>query len=248
MISHHPDIDLLLEYSAGGSPFPLAMLLHMHLQYCSACRHSLRKLEIIGGEFFGASPEGQIDPVDEHAFDRVMALIEAEEAADLEVGTAGVEHTYFRKNFPQSYGAGNTVSSLALEKLLPKRFSTIDWKRKWLGVFEHVIATGGDKPSSDNGADESLRWKLALQRTRKGCSAPKHVHSNCEYTVVLQGGYSDAAGVYREGDFVVRTPESTHRPRAMEDQDCICLSYIQGKIGLFNPLSGPLTRFRQRLS
>lgn len=265
MISHHPEIDLLLEYSAGGSPLPLAMMLHMHLQNCPQCRQSLRKLEIIGGEFFGASAaseSGQIDPVDDANFDRVMALIEAEEAAGPESPTnLGVENTYFEKNFPLSYGAGRSISSLALEQLLPRRFSSIEWKRRWIGVFEHVIASGGsdgksDKPAESrtfpaNGQASAINdplWKLALQRTRRGCSAPKHFHSHSEFTVVLQGGFSDANGVYREGDFIVRSENSSHRPRAMEDQDCICLSYITGKISLFNPLSDRLTQLRQRLS
>jgi len=49
-------------------------------------------------------------------------------------------------------------------------------------------------------------------------------------TLVLEGGFSDAAGSYDVGDFIYRGPGDVHAPTALQSQDCICLAVIDAPL------------------
>lgn len=71
-----------------------------------------------------------------------------------------------------------------------------------------------------------------LIRMEPGCSYPAHRHVGVEEVFVLQGGYSDARGLHRAGDYVLNEAGSAHRPTALEDpaEDCIMLAVAHGGI------------------
>jgi putative transcriptional regulator len=72
---------------------------------------------------------------------------------------------------------------------------------------------------------------------------PSHTHEGSEITLVLRGGFSDATGHYRRGDIAIADSEVDHRPRADEDEDCICFAVTDAPLRL----TGPVARFVQRL-
>ena len=49
-------------------------------------------------------------------------------------------------------------------------------------------------------------------------------------TLVLQGGFSDADGDYNAGDFIYRSLNEAHSPRAFADEDCICLAVLDAPL------------------
>ncbi len=106
------------------------------------------------------------------------------------------------------------------------------WKRVFGGALERIdIALHGDSP------------RVALLRLQPGKGLPMHRHVASEYTVVLQGGYSDATGHYVVGDFAVGPGAQEHEPIADPGPPCIALIVLEKPIvltsrwgRLFNPL------------
>ncbi|MGI9295421.1 MAG: ChrR family anti-sigma-E factor [Pseudomonadales bacterium] len=87
---------------------------------------------------------------------------------------------------------------------------------------------------------------VTLIRMRRGGAVPKHTHKGQEITLVLQGGFSDANGSYRVGDFVECTSEIEHQPVAHQDEDCICLTSRSAPIKFTGPFMRSLNPFVRR--
>lgn len=85
------------------------------------------------------------------------------------------------------------------------------WKRKF-GGFEEI---------SLNLRDNAHR--VSLLRLEPGKGLPMHRHTANEYTVVLQGGYTDRTGNYVVGDFAMGPGIEEHQPIADPGEPCIAL-------------------------
>jgi len=109
-------------------------------------------------------------------------------------------------------------------------------RRRWIapGVRVTPIAT-----------HEGSRELVYLLRIGAGMVLPRHSHAGCEFTCVLEGGFSDAAGDYALGDFVAADEEVEHAPVVAHGGACICLVatdaplVMRDLVGrLFQPLAG----------
>jgi putative transcriptional regulator len=95
------------------------------------------------------------------------------------------------------------------------------------------------------GGFEEMRLKLpgehrvSLLRLEPGHGLPMHRHVGEEFTVVLQGGYTDSTGNYRAGDFAVGPGPEQHEPIADPGDPCIALIVVEKPI----VLTGPFGRF-----
>jgi putative transcriptional regulator len=87
--------------------------------------------------------------------------------------------------------------------------------------------------------------KVELLKIKPGGAAHTHTHLGDEYTVILEGAFSDESGLYARGDFLLRDHKDRHTPVATRDRECICLAVTEGPIqftGFFNRLLNPLLR------
>ncbi len=87
--------------------------------------------------------------------------------------------------------------------------------------------------------------KVELIKIRPGGVVNAHTHLGDEYTVILEGSFSDESGLYRKGDFLFRDENDHHTPVATQDRACICLAVTEGPIqltGFFSRLLNPLLR------
>jgi putative transcriptional regulator len=101
------------------------------------------------------------------------------------------------------------------------------WRHHRMGGFDEMpLRLHGDS-----------HW-ASLLRLEPGRGLPQHRHIGDEYTVVLQGGFTDTTGSYAAGDFCVG-PDEIHEPIADAGEPCIAL------IILANPivLTGPIGRY-----
>jgi putative transcriptional regulator len=103
--------------------------------------------------------------------------------------------------------------------------------RKVLGGFENVPIRTGDG------------HRVELLRLLPGNGLPVHHHTGYEYTVVLQGGFTDNTGNYGVGDFAMGPGDQDHEPIADPGEPCIALIVLEKPIvvtsfwgRLFNPL------------
>tara|TARA_R100001443_G_scaffold114920_2_gene131691 strand:+ start:32999 stop:33652 length:654 start_codon:yes stop_codon:yes gene_type:complete len=84
---------------------------------------------------------------------------------------------------------------------------------------------------------------VSLLYIDKGTEVPNHTHLGLEMTLVLAGRIVDENGEYGVGDLLINSPEDTHTPRTLADEDCLCLSVLsaplkfkKGLTRLLNPL------------
>ena len=107
------------------------------------------------------------------------------------------------------------------------------WRRV-LGGFEEIrLRLPGDS------------HRVSLLRLLPGRGLPMHRHVGFEYTVVLQGGYTDATGSYGVGDFAVGPGPQKHEPIADPGEPCIALIVVEKPIVLTGPIGrwlNPLVR------
>jgi putative transcriptional regulator len=131
-----------------------------------------------------------------------------------------------------AYAADSSVPR-CLHQFVQSDYTQLEWKR----VSPHIHSVELCRDS--NGA------RVELLKIRPGGSASTHTHLGDEYTVILEGSFSDEKGVYRRGDFLMRDPSDQHTPVATKDQECICLAVTEGPIqftGIFSRMLNPLIR------
>lgn len=120
-----------------------------------------------------------------------------------------------------------------LHQFVESGYQNLAWKRVSPDI--HSVELCRDS----NGA------KVELLRIKAGGAATTHTHLGDEYTVILEGSFSDESGLYRRGDFLHRDASHEHRPVATQDQECICLAVTEGPVqltGFFGRMLNPFIR------
>jgi putative transcriptional regulator len=110
--------------------------------------------------------------------------------------------------------------------LAPYLGPEVNWRRVFGGFEEMRLRLPGEH-------------RVSLLRLAPGRGLPMHRHVGEEFTVVLQGGYTDSTGNYGVGDFAVGPGPEQHEPIADPGEPCIALIVIEKPI----VLTGPFGRF-----
>lgn len=66
--------------------------------------------------------------------------------------------------------------------------------------------------------------RVCLIRLEPGAGIPMHDNRGLEYTLVLQGGFRDATGIYGPGNIAIASPNLVHRPIADPGMICFALA------------------------
>jgi putative transcriptional regulator len=98
------------------------------------------------------------------------------------------------------------------------------WRRVMGGFEEIRLRLPGDTSQ-----------RVSLLRLEPGRGLPVHRHVGTEYTVVLQGGYTDVTGNYGVGDFAVGPGPEQHEPIADPGPPCIALIVLERPVVLTGP-------------
>ena len=88
--------------------------------------------------------------------------------------------------------------------------------------------------------------RVSLLRLAPGKGLPQHRHVADEFTIVLQGGYTDNTGNYGVGDFAIGPGPHDHEPIADPGEPCIALIVVEKPIvltGEWGRLLNPLVRW-----
>lgn len=79
-----------------------------------------------------------------------------------------------------------------------------------------------------------------------GRRMPRHTHEGEELTLVLQGSFADATGLYGRGDVATADARLDHQPQAGLGETCICLAVEEAPLR-FTGVTGALLTAAQRL-
>ena len=128
---------------------------------------------------------------------------------------------------------GNTSVPRCLHQFIKTGYEDISWNRISRDIQSYELCR------DQNNA------KVELLRIRPGGTSSTHTHMGDEYTVILEGSFSDEAGLYHKGDFRLRDASHRHTPVDTLDNDCICLAVTEAPIqltGFFGRLLNPFIR------
>ena len=134
---------------------------------------------------------------------------------------------------PAPRAAADTPVPRCLRQFVEQSYDDLPWRRVSADIKTVELCR------DSNGA------RVELLRIRPGGSVTTHTHLGDEYTVILEGSFSDESGLYRKGDFMVMDSRHKHTPVATKDRDCICLAVTEGPIqftGFFSRMLNPLLR------
>lgn len=206
MTHFHPDDSLLIEYANGALHKAKAICVASHLAYCHQCMAQVKKMDSLSGRLMSSLAV----PTNEDLLEKTLAKIDT------------VSTTKTNAQIPQ----------------LPREFAAMP------GVVRKLIsATPDSRWRKITASMDTARLKtgqqdyeVSLQKICAGGKTPLHDHRGDEYTVVLQGSFSDERGVYGPGDFIHNKPGDSHQPLGALHEDCICLSALSAPIKLKSPL------------
>lgn len=216
---HHPSDEQLTAFSAASLPLSQALCISVHLEYCSECREQLQRLESLGSELFQS-----LTPAAPSSGLRQQVLAQLDQTKDRSQPSAPAQGQ--QGDIPR-----------CLHQFIAGDYNSRSWR------FVSPSIRSSELCRDSNGA------KVELLRIKPGGSAATHSHLGDEYTVVLQGAFSDEEGLYRKGDFLLRDASHKHTPVATRDEECICLVVSEAPIqftGFFSRWLNPLLRRRTR--
>lgn len=196
-IDHHPNDELLLDYSSGAMEEGWSLAIATHLALCPDCRQAVRDMEAIGA-----------------------SLLESLSPSTLSVESTNTLLGRLSEGGEPSDDASSIEEVSQLPPVLPeplRRYAggdinDIQWQRLGLGAYQCLIPT----------EDEQI--SVRLLRIPAGKPVPAHSHGGLELTLVLCGAFSDATGVYGRGDIQEADETLEHQPHATAGEDCICLA------------------------
>ena len=135
----------------------------------------------------------------------------------------------------------NIVIPVSVDPRLPKplqRFlpNTVE-NLPWYGFSKNIQQF--DLAFSDS------HYTAKFYKIKAGKELPEHTHRGNEFTLVMSGAFSDDAGSYREGDFILADTSTKHRPKAHDDCDCICFAVMDAPLkltGFWGKMLNPFLR------
>ena len=217
IIENHPGDELLASYSAASLPLSQALCISVHLDHCDECTQKLRRLNHVGSELM---QQLKPSPPSPGLKDKLLDQLDQLDTLPVDVETA-------------RYNPGNTSVPRCLHQFIKTGYQEIPWTRVSPDIQSYELCR------DQNNA------KVELLRIKPGGSSGTHTHMGDEYTVILEGSFSDEAGLYHQGDFLVRNKKHRHTPVATQDRECICLAVTEGPIqltGFFSRLLNPFIR------
>lgn len=226
MIRHHPEQDMLLEYAAGSLAWAPSLAVAAHLQLCARCRQQHEQLNTIGASLLEDSAS---ERPSEGTFERLMSRIDSSnaEAEPTPVAKSAADH-----RLPADPMLANLPK--VIRKLMADNLP-LKWRRVSPALKMMRLKSGQDQ------------YEVSFHRICRGGRTAEHDHRGQEVILVLNGSFSDADGVYSQGDFLVRQPGEVHRPIATEDQECLCLSIVEAPVSVTGVLGwfvNPFLSFR----
>lgn len=207
-MSRHPAPDeLLLDYAAGALPDGPAPAVALHVALDPRSQRTVDRLNAVGGALIERDPVPEFGAIDDAVLERALARLDE----------VPVEPR------PAAPSGRSPVFDWAPAPLVPHLRPGMDWRRV-MGKFDEIRL---DLPGDFH--------RVSLLRLESGRGLPEHKHAGYEYTVVLQGGYTDETGNYGVGDFAVGPGDHRHEPIADPGEPCIALIVVENPIVLTGP-------------
>lgn len=199
MARFHPSDEWLALYASGALEEHLEMLIASHLTFCPECRAAVARHEEIAGALFEAGSGDALD-VD----GSVDAILRGETAS----------RPATRPDAPNgSLGriAPRALANYVFDLTGKTNLEELNWADYCSGIRRAMLVGDNDNPI------------VRLIEAQPGAKFPSHSHDEEELTLVLQGAYRDASGIYGVGDLQTAQEGQLHQPIVEEGDVCFAL-------------------------
>ncbi len=213
--------DLYLDYASGSQSPGLALLTATHLAMRPGARRCADTLEVAGAMLFERLPAS---PLRAGALDDVLAQLAGADEAPGRAPDAPVA--------PENDPGARLPGPLAA--VVGGSLQDLPWRRVMPGMAE-VRLDAVCTPRED----------VKLVRFQAGRTMIRHGHAGHETTLILCGAYEDEAGRYNAGDVTACDDAVEHQPRVVSEEDCICLTVMEGGVTVRRPLVAFIKYFLQ---
>jgi len=205
MIKHHVHAEILMSYAAGTSSMPVSLIVASHVTICGKCRKDVQLFEDIGGKVLEESSSIKTKP---ETLDIMLSQLDD---IDIEVETSSdIKVNSIFKNIP-----------VVLHKMLPKGNTLTEKWKKGIGGIKYFDIDLGESNKNAHARMFSIP---------PGKTLPNHGHEAQEFTLVLEGGFSDKSGDYNAGDIAIEDELNVHSPVADSTEGCVCLTVYEGNL------------------
>ncbi len=211
--------EFLLDHASGAASAPVSLLVATHLAINPAARRSYRQLEALGGVMLNEIQPTQAAP---DSLAKLFARIDRGDGLEAEI-------------HPVATKPHDTGIPAPLAAYMRDGADRPSWKQLARGVEEAQLAITGEQ------GDRAMLLRIAAGR-----AIPKHAHRGIEMTLVLEGAFADARGLYARGDVCVADETVEHQPTAEQVGDCLCLVVSNGPVRLTGPFMRLLNPFLTR--
>jgi len=213
--THHPSGEFLIDYATGALSSAESLLIALHLDFCPDCRRAADVAQEVGGVLLDTIAPLTLPPT---AFQRTLQAIDAlPPSVESVIGSAPT----FAVKWPAVLRNHLASSPVSKWRKLPAGFRALRVPFK----------------------DQSSRvWVMDAPGGR---GPLRHSHVADEWTVVLQGGFTDETGTYAAGDFAYMGSGDEHTMVAEPGEGCVCVLLVREQpryLTLAGKLLAPLLR------
>ncbi|MDP5151267.1 ChrR family anti-sigma-E factor [Rheinheimera baltica] len=216
-IKFHPGMSLLEQFAEGCLSADVALAVAAHIDLCPHCQ------QLHNDVTADLASQVLLQPVKADNTDWNSMLSNIVANTDMS-----------QQDKPQAERPQQLIEVSQRQFELPRALRRLGANHgKWLhlgGIATAKLPTGNDH-------------HVSLLYISKDTEVPQHTHLGLEMTLVLAGKIVDENGEYHAGDLLINSPDDTHTPRTMADEDCLCLSVLsaplhfkKGLTRLLNPL------------
>lgn len=239
MIRFHPSTQQLESFVEGSLSPAVSIMVSAHCDMCARCQRAVEiETERLAGSLFEAASLFDENRESESFYpsqlDSMLANITqmpSSRHVDMADETAGQ-----KKRVANSEQSEPTIELDGRNFSLPrtlKRYSdkTGNWSSLVGKLWQAPVELGNQGVAN-------------FIYMAPGGSVPEHTHRGTEYTLVLDGEFSDGLNKYDTGDFIFMDGQHTHSPRADQKEGCLVFSIVDqplhftsGLARLLNPFS-----------
>ena len=237
MIRFHPSAQQLVSFVDGDLSPAVSLMVSAHCDMCSTCQRFVeQETERLAGSLLEDNGFKQVDLKADYS--AMIAQI-TQSPSSVEADTGSQQKQPPRKqntNSEVSMAANDSIELDGRNFVLPR---TLQRYKEKTGGWSSLVGKLWQAP-----VDLGSQGVANFIYMGKGGSVPEHTHRGTEYTLVINGEFSDGLNNYDSGDFIFMDGQNTHTPRSDNTQGCLVftivdqpLHFTSGIARLLNPFS-----------
>ena len=237
MIRFHPSAQQLVSFVDGDLSPAVSLMVSAHCDMCSTCQRFVeQESERLAGSLLEDNGFKQVDLKADYS--AMIAQI-TQSPSSVEADTGSQQKQSPRKqntNTEVSMAANDSIELDGRNFVLPR---TLQRYKEKTGGWSSLVGKLWQAP-----VDLGSQGVANFIYMGKGGSVPEHTHRGTEYTLVINGEFSDGLNNYDSGDFIFMDGQNTHTPRSDNTQGCLVftivdqpLHFTSGIARLLNPFS-----------